>query len=82
MTVTMRRLETKMNTLLTRSLSAGKPPIFSTSPTCSSQAVALCNFVEMLKRFFHTEQLDLTVYENAVSLKHEEIFELLKGRRP
>ena len=70
-----------MNTLSTRSLCAGKPPIFSTSPTGSSQAVALCNFVEMLKRFFNTEELDLTAHETAVSLKHEQMFELLKGKR-
>jgi hypothetical protein len=43
--------------------------------------VAPCNFVEMLKRFFNTEELDLTAHETAVSLKHEQMFELLKGKR-
>lgn len=32
-----------------------------------------------IKGFFKVERIDLSVHENAVSLKHEELFGLLRG---
>ena len=80
MTVTVRRLETSEHEYIAYAKSlSGKATYFLYFTDGLFGAVALCNFVEMLKRFFKTEQLDLTVHENAVSLKHEEVFSLLKG---
>jgi hypothetical protein len=41
-------------------------------------AVVLCNFVQMLGSFFQPEKLKITVHENAVSLKNEQILALLR----
>lgn len=43
-------------------------------------AVVLCNFVQMLKSFFQPQALKITVHENAVSLKNEQILALLRER--
>ena len=83
MTVTVRRLEKSEDEYIAYAKSlCGKATYFLYFTDGFFGAVALWNFVEILKRFFNTEQLDLTVHENALSLKHEEIFELLKGTRP
>ena len=82
MTVTVRRLEKSEDEYIAYAKSlCGRATYFLYFTDGLFGAVALCNFVEMLKRFFNSERLDLTVHENAVSLKHEEIFELLKGER-
>lgn len=41
-------------------------------------AVVLCNFIQMLGSFFQQEKLKITVHENAVSLKNEQILALLR----
>ena len=83
MTVTVRRLEKSEDEYIAYAKSlCGKATYFLYFTDGLFGAVALCNFVEMLKSFFNNERLDLTVHENAVSLKHEEIFELLKGTKP
>ena len=41
-------------------------------------AVVLCNFVQMLKSFFQSEKLKITVHENAVCLKNKDILALLR----
>jgi len=41
-------------------------------------AVVLCNFVQMLKNFFEPEKTQITVHENAVSLKNADILTLLQ----
>ncbi len=40
-------------------------------------AVVLCNFVQMLKSYFQPERIKLTIHENAVCLKNEQILALL-----
>ena len=83
MTVTVRRLERSEDQYIAYVKSVcPKATYFLYFTDGLFGAVSLCNFVEMLKGFFETERLDLTVDEKAVSLKHEEIFELLKGKRP
>ena len=80
MTVTVRRLEKSEDEYIAYAKSlCGKATYFLYFTDGLYGAVALCNFVAMLKGFFKVEQLDLTVHENAVSLKHEEMFALLKG---
>ena len=80
MNVTVRRLEKHDHEYLAYAKSlCGKATYFLYFTDGLFGAVALCNFVEMLKGFFKTERLTFTVEENAVSLKHEEIFALLKG---
>ena len=83
MKVTVRKLENSENEYIAYAKSlCGKATYFLYFTDGLYGAVALCNFVAMLKGFFKAEQLDLTVHENAVSLKHEEMFALLKGDEP
>ena len=79
MNVTIRRLEKSEHEYIAyvKSL-CGKATYFLYFTDGLFGAVVLCNFVEMLKSFFKAERLELTVHENAVSLKHEEILALLK----
>jgi hypothetical protein len=81
MNVTIRRLEKSEHEYIAyvKSL-CGKATYFLYFTDGLFGAVALCNFVEMLKSYFKAEKLDLTVHENAVSLKHEEILALLKEK--
>ena len=81
MNVTVRRLEKSEDEYIAYAKSlCGKATYFLYFTDGLYGAVALCNFVEMLKSFFKVNQLDVTVHENAVSLKHEEVFTLLKGK--
>ena len=41
-------------------------------------AVVLCNFVHMLGKFFEPEKLKISVHENAMSFKNEQILSLLR----
>ena len=83
MTVTVRRLEKSEDEYIAYAKSlCGKATYFLYFTDGMYGAVALCNFVAMLKGFFQVERIDLSVHENAVSLKHEEMFALLKGDRP
>ena len=83
MHVTVRRLENSKDEYIAYAKSlSGKATYFLYFTEGPFGAVTLCNFVEMLKSFFKTERLNLTVNEKEVSLKHEEIFALLKGKRP
>ena len=41
-------------------------------------AVVLSNFVQMLKDFFELEKIEITVHENAVSVKNAEILKFLQ----
>jgi len=81
MNVTIRRLEKSEHEYIAyvKSL-CGKATYFLYFTDGLLGAVVLCNFVQMLKSFFKAEKLELTVHENAVSLKHEEILALLKGK--
>ena len=80
MTVTVRRLEKSEDEYIAYAKSVcGKATYFLYFTDGVYGAVALCNFVAMLKGFFKVERIDLSVHENAVSLKHEEMFGLLKG---
>ena len=81
MNVTVRRLEKSEDEYIAYAKSlCGKATYFLYFTDGLYGAVALCNFVEMLKSFFKVNQLDVAVHENAVSLKHEEVFTLLKGK--
>ena len=83
MTVTVRRLEKSEDEYIAYAKSVcGKATYFLYFTDGVYGAVALCNFVAMLKGFFKVERIDLSVHENAVSLKHEEMFGLLKGNGP
>ncbi len=83
MNVTVRRLEKSEHEYIAYAKSVcGKATYFLYFTDGPFGAVALCNFVEMLKGFFKAERLDLTVHENAVTLKHEELFTLLQGTEP
>jgi hypothetical protein len=79
MNVTIRRLEKSEHEYIAyvKSL-CGKATYFLYFTDGLFGAVVLCNFVQMLKSFFKAEKLKLTVAENAVSLKHEEILAFLK----
>ena len=81
MNVTIRRLEKSDHEYIAyvKSL-CGKATYFLYFTDGLFGAVALCNFVEMLKSYFKADKLDLTIHENAVSLKHEEILALLKEK--
>jgi hypothetical protein len=80
MNVTVRRIEKSDHEYLAYAKSlCGKATYFLSFADGLFGAVALCNFVHMLKSYFKAETLTFTVHENAVSLKHEEIFALLKG---
>jgi len=80
MNVTVRKLEKSEDEYIAYAKAlCGKATYFLYFTDGLYGAVALCNFVEMLKGFFKVEQLDVTVHENAVSLKDEEVFALLKG---
>lgn len=80
MTVTVRRLEKSEDEYIAYAKSVcGKATYFLYFTDGVYGAVALCNFVAMLKGFFKVERIDLSVHENAVSLKNEEMFALLKG---
>lgn len=80
MTVTVRRLQKSENEYIAYAKSVcGKATYFLYFTDGVYGAVALCNFVAMLKGFFKVERIDLSVHENAVSLKHEEMFGLLRG---
>ena len=81
MKVTIRRLEKSDHEYIAYVKSiCGKATYFLYFTDGLLGAVVLCNFVQMLKSFFKAEKLELTVHENAVSLKHEEILALLKGK--
>jgi len=81
MTVTLRKLENSENEYIAYAKSlCGKATYFLYFTDGLYGAVALCNFVAMLKGFFTVDRLDVRVDENAVSLKHKEIYALLKGQ--
>jgi hypothetical protein len=83
MTVTVRRLEKSENEYIAYAKSlCGKATYFLYFTDGLYGAVELCNFVEMLKSLFKVDRLDVRVHENALSLKHKEIFALFKGQRP
>ena len=83
MTVTVRRLQKSEDEYIAYAKSVcGKATYFLYFTDGVYGAVALCNFVAMLQGFFKVERIDLSVHENAVSLKHEELFGLLKGNGP
>lgn len=80
MNVTVRRIEKSEHEYLAYAKSlCGKATYFLYFTDGLFGAVALCNFVQMLKSYFKAETVTFTVHESAVSLKHEEIFALLKG---
>ena len=81
MNVTIRRLEKSEHEYIAyvKSL-CGKATYFLYFTDGIFGAMVLCNFVEMLKSYFKADKLDLTIHENAVSLKHEEILALLKEK--
>ena len=81
MNVTIRRLEKSDHEYIAyvKSL-CGKATYFLYFTDGLFGDVALCNFVEMLKSYLKADKIDLTVHENAVSLKHEEILALLKEK--
>jgi len=80
MTVTLRKLENSEDEYIAYAKSlCGKATYFLYFTDGLYGAVALCNFVEMLKSFFKVDRLDVTVHKNAVSLKHKEVYALLKG---
>jgi len=80
MNVTVRRIEKSEHEYLAYAKSlCGKATYFLYFTDGLFGAVALCDFVQMLKSYFKAETLTFTVHENAVSLKHEEIFAMLKG---
>ena len=81
MKVTVRKLENSEDEYMAYAKSlCGKATYFLYFTDGVYGAVALCNFVEMLKGFFKVDRLDVTVHENAVSLKHEEVYALLKDK--
>lgn len=81
MNVTIRRLEKSEHEYIAyvKSL-CGKATYFLYFTDGLFGAVALCNFVEMLKSYFKADKFNLTVHENAISLKHEEILTFLKEK--
>lgn len=81
MNVTIRRLEKSEHEYIAYVKSVcGKATYFLYFTDGLFGAVVLCNFVQMLKSYFKAEKLELTVDENAVSIKHKEILALLKER--
>jgi hypothetical protein len=78
MNVTIRRLEHSDHEYLAYAKSlCGKATYFLYFCDDIWGAVVLCNFVQMLKSYFQAEKLKLTVHENAVCLKNEQILAFL-----
>jgi hypothetical protein len=78
MNVTIRKLEHSDHEYLAYAKSlCGKATYFFYFCDDIWGAVVLCNFVQMLKSYFQAERLKLTIHENAVCLKNEQILALV-----
>ena len=78
MNVTIRKLEHSDHEYLAYAKSlCGKATYFLYFHDDVWGAVVLCNFVQMLKSYFQAEELKLTIHENAVCLKNEQILAFL-----
>jgi len=78
MNVTIRKLEHSDHEYLAYAKSlCGKATYFLYFTDDIWGAVVLSNFVQMLKSYFQVERIKLTIHENAVCLKNEQILVLL-----